>query len=199
LCYQARVILSDREIRARLEAGELQVSPLADLELQLQPASIDLRLADEFIVYKPAQITCLDPQRPETLTAATEKVTVAQDDAFILHPGEFALGSTIERVAIPSDLVARVDGRSSVGRLAVVVHATAGFIDPGFAGQITLELSNLGRVPVRLYPGMRIAQIVLYQLTSAAERPYGPARGSRYQEQSGPIASRLRLDKAPKG
>jgi dCTP deaminase len=188
------VILSDRELRARLQAGDLQVGPISDLELQLQPASIDLRLADEFIVYKPGQLTCLDPQRPETLTAATEKVAIASGDAFILHPGEFALGSTIERVVIPADLVARVDGRSSVGRLAVVVHATAGFIDPGFAGQITLELSNLGRVPVRLYPGMRIAQIVLYQLTSPAERPYGSERGSRYQEQSGPVASRLRLD-----
>jgi dCTP deaminase len=189
------VILSDRDLRKRLEVGDLQVGPLSDPELQIQPASIDLRLADEFIVYKPAQLACLDPQRPETLTAATEKLTVSKDAAFILHPGEFALGSTVERVAIPPDLVARVDGRSSVGRLAVVVHATAGFIDPGFAGQITLELSNLGRVPVRLYPGMRIAQIVLYQLTSPAERPYGTARGSHYQEQSGPVASRLRLDK----
>lgn len=190
------MILSDRELRARLQAGDLQVGPLSDIELQLQPASIDLRLADEFIVYKPAQLTCLDPQRPETLTAATEKLAIAPGEAFILHPGEFALGSTVERVTIPADLVARVDGRSSVGRLAVVVHATAGFIDPGFAGQITLELSNLGRVPVRLYPGMRIAQIVLYQLTSPAERPYGSERGSRYQEQSGPVASRLRLDPA---
>jgi dCTP deaminase len=190
------VILSDRELRARLKVGDLQVGPLSDIELQLQPASIDLRLADEFIVYKPAQLGSLDPQRPETLTAATEKITIPESEAFILHPGEFALGSTIERVAIPPDLVARVDGRSSVGRLAVVVHATAGFIDPGFAGQITLELSNLGRVPVRLYPGMRIAQIVMYQLTSPAERPYGSERGSRYQEQAGPVASRLRLDPA---
>ena len=188
------MILSDRELRGRLEAGDLQVGPLGDPELQLQPASIDLRLSDEFIVYKPAQLKSLDPRRPETLTAATEKIAIPTDEAFILHPGEFALGSTIERVAIPPDLVARVDGRSSVGRLAVVVHATAGFIDPGFVGQITLELSNLGRVPVQLYPGMRIAQIVLYQLTSPAERPYGTQRGSRYQDQSGPVASRLRLD-----
>lgn len=188
------MILSDRELRARLSAGDLQVGPLSDAELQIQPASIDLRLADDFIVYKPGQIACLDPRDPDTLTAATEKIRIAEGNAFILHPGEFALGSTIERVLIPPDLVARVDGRSSVGRLAVVVHATAGFIDPGFSGQITLELSNLGRIPVQLYPGMRIAQIVLHQLTSAAERPYGAKRGSRYQEQSGPVASRLRLD-----
>jgi len=188
------VILSDRELRARLGAGDLQVGPLGDAALQIQPASIDLRLADAFIVYKPGQIACLDPRDPDTLTAATETINIAEGSAFILHPGEFALGSTIERVLIPSDLVARVDGRSSVGRLAVVVHATAGFIDPGFAGQITLELSNLGRIPVRLSPGMRIAQIVLHQLTSPAERPYGTKRGSHYQEQSGPVASRLRLD-----
>ena len=190
------MILSDRDIRSRLERGDLQIAPLQDRELQIQPASVDLRLGNEFIVYKPGQIACLDPRDPATLTAATETVAVAADSAFILHPGEFALGSTVERVAIPRDLVARVDGRSSVGRLAVVVHATAGFIDPGFAGQITLELSNLGRIPVRLYPGMRIAQIVLHQLTSAAERPYGSERGSRYQEQIGPQASRLRLDDA---
>lgn len=189
------MILSDRDLRARLDAGDLQVGPIADLELQLQPASIDLRLANEFIIYKPGQLTCLDPNEPATLTAATETVCVPDGDAFILHPNEFALGSTIERVVIPDDLVARVDGRSSVGRLAVVVHATAGFIDPGFLGQITLELSNIGRIPVRLYPGMRIAQIVLYRLTSPAERPYGAARGSRYQAQVGPVASRLRLDR----
>jgi dCTP deaminase len=188
------MILSDRDIRARLQQGDLKISELVDPELQIQPASVDLRLSDEFLVYKPAQIACLDPRDPVTLSAATERVRIAQNEAFILHPGEFALGSTIERVSIPTDLVARVDGRSSVGRLAIVVHATAGFIDPGFEGQITLELSNLGRIPVRLYPGMRIAQISLQQLSSRAESPYGVARGSHYHNQTGPQASRLRLD-----
>jgi dCTP deaminase len=192
------MILSDRDLRARLAAGDLLVTPLADPELQIQPASIDLRLADEFIVYKPGQISCLDPRNPQTLTAATELVKVGNggEDAFILHSGEFALGSTIERVRIPPDLVARVDGRSSIGRLAVVIHATAGFIDPGFEGQITLELSNLGRIPVKLYPGMRIAQIVLQSMSSPAEVPYGEKRGSHYHGQSGPVASRLRLDRS---
>ena len=188
------MILSDKDLRARLYIGDLKIEPLGDPERQIQPASVDLRLADEFLVYKPAQIACLDPRVPETLHAATERVVVPEGDAFILHPGEFALGSTVERVTIPSDLVARVDGRSSVGRLAIVVHATAGFIDPGFEGQVTLELSNLGRIPVRLYPGMRIAQVVLQQLTSPVARPYGASRGSRYHGQSGPQASRLRLD-----
>lgn len=188
------MILSDKHLLARLAVGDLRIEPLANPELQIQPASVDLRLAAEFLVYKPAQVACLDPRDAGTLGAATERITVPEGDAFILHPGEFALGSTIERVSIPTDLVARVDGRSSIGRLAVVIHATAGFIDPGFEGQITLELSNLGRIPVRLYPGMRIAQIVLHELTSPVDRPYGAGRGSHYHGQTGPQASRIELD-----
>ncbi|HEX2671487.1 MAG TPA: dCTP deaminase [Polyangiaceae bacterium] len=188
------MILSDRDIRARLRDGSLKITGIVDEAQQLQPASVDLRLSAEFLTYKPAQVTCLDPRQPETLTAGTERVTVPEGSAFILHPGEFVLGSTMERVTIPPDLVARVDGRSSVGRLAIVVHATAGFIDPGFEGEITLELSNIGRIPVRLYPGMRIAQVVFQLMTSPAERPYGRARGSHYHEQEGPQASRISLD-----
>jgi dCTP deaminase len=188
------MILSDRDIRARLAAGDLRIHPLVDELIQIQPASVDLRLGPEFIVYKPAEIVCLDPNAPESLGAAAETVRVRDGDAFTMHPGDFALGSTLETVSIPADLVGQVDGRSSVGRLAIVVHATAGLIDPGFTGQITLELSNIGRIPVRLYPGMRIAQIVLQQMTSPAERPYGSERGSSYNLQSGPQVSRLRLD-----
>ena len=191
------MILSDRDIRARLHAGDLKVDPILDERVQIQPASIDLRLSSQFIVYKPGELSCLDPRVPESLHLATERITVREGEGFTLHPGDFALGSTVETVSIPNDLVAQVDGRSSVGRLAVVVHATAGLIDPGFQGQITLELSNIGRIPVRLYPGVRIAQIVLHQLTSAAERPYGQERGSGYQGQSGPQVSRLRLDDLP--
>jgi dCTP deaminase len=187
------MILSDRHIRERLAKGDLELGPLEDPELQIQPASVDVRLGSEFIVYRPSQVACLDPRDPESLTAAAERLTVAPNQGFILHPGEFALGSTIEAVAIPDDLVATVDGRSSIGRLAVVVHATAGFIDPGFRGQITLELSNIGPIPVRLWPGMRVAQIVLHQLSSAADRPYGAARGSAYQGQQGPQVSRIKL------
>jgi len=187
------MILSDRDIRARLKQGDLKVGPLDDPELQIQPASIDLRLGNEFIVYRPAQVVCLDPRDPDSLRLASERIVVPTDQAFILHPGEFGLGSTVEEVEIPIDLVATVDGRSSIGRMAVVVHATAGFIDPGFRGQITLELSNIGPIPVRLYPGMRVAQIVLHQLSSAAERPYGPERGSAYQGQTGPQLSRIKM------
>jgi dCTP deaminase len=187
------MILSDRDIRERLARGDLKIGPLEDPELQIQPASVDVRLGDEFIVYRPSQVACLDPRDPSTLSAAAERLTVAPGQGFILHPGEFGLGATVEEVTIPNDLVATVDGRSSIGRLAVVVHATAGFIDPGFSGQITLELSNIGPIPVRLWPGMRVAQIVLHQLSSPADRPYGPARGSAYHGQRGPQLSRITL------
>lgn len=189
------MILSDRDIRARLAVGDLKIEPILDMHAQLQPASVDLRLSAEFMIYKTGEITCLDPRIPESLSLSTERITVREGEAFTLHPGDFALGSTMETVTIPDDLVGLVDGRSSVGRLAIVVHATAGLIDPGFRGQITLELSNIGRLPVRLYPGLRVAQIVLHTMTSASERPYGEKRGSSYQSQSGPQVSRLRLDK----
>lgn len=189
------MILSDRDIRARLRRGDLVIEPLDDPELQVQPASVDLTLANAFVVYTLPHVPCIDPRDPESVQRYTDTVTVADGDAFVLHPGEFALGSTRERVVIPPDLVARVEGRSSIGRLAVVVHATAGFVDPGFDGRITLELSNLGRLPVKLYPGMRISQIVLDQLSSPAERPYGPGRGSKYQGQTGPVTSRIADDR----
>jgi dCTP deaminase len=188
------MILSDRDIIARLEKGDLVIEPLIDPDLQIQPASVDLRLDNTFVVYKLTHLPVIDPRDPSTITNYTEKVHIEDGDAFILHPGEFALGSTKEWVRIPNDLVARVEGRSSIGRIAVVVHATAGFIDPGFEGQITLELSNLGRVPVMLYPDMRISQVVMQTMTSEALRPYGPARGSKYLGQRGPVISRIATD-----
>ena len=189
------MILSDRDLRARLDKGDFVVDPLDDPELQIQPSSIDLRLSSTFVIYQLPHVPCIDAREPSTVDQYTEAVEIAQGDAFVLQPGEFALGSTYERVEIPPDLVARVEGRSSIGRLAVVVHATAGFIDPGFRGRITLELSNLGRCAVKLYPGMRISQIVLHTMTSPAERPYGEARGSKYQGQEGPVPSRIAHDR----
>jgi dCTP deaminase len=188
------MILSDVDLRARLEAGDIGVEPIEDLELQLQPASIDLRLGSRFAVYRLPQLDCIDTRDREATRDYTETIDIAEGQAFVLHPGEFALGFTLERIRVPRDLVARVEGRSSVGRLAIVVHATAGFIDPGFEGQITLELSNLGRCAVKLYPGMRISQIVFHTLTTPAERPYGTGRGSKYQGQLGPTPSRIGHD-----
>ena len=188
------MILSDRDIKARLAKGDLVVGPLSDPELQIQPASIDMRLAPSFLVFRTSRVPYIDPRAvPEDIT---ERIEIPEGETFTLHPGDFVLGSTIERVTIPHDLVARVEGRSSLGRLAIVVHATAGFVDPGFDGQITLELSNLGRTPVMLHPGMRISQLVLHQMTSPAERPYGAARGSKYNGQMGPTATRIVNDKS---
>jgi dCTP deaminase len=188
------MILSDRDIKERLAKGDLAIEPILDRELQIQPASVDLRLDNEFVVYRLSHVPVIDPRDPETVTRYTHRVEIADGESFTLHPGEFVLGSTAEWVKIPDDLVARVEGRSSIGRLAVVVHATAGFIDPGFEGRITLELSNLGRVAVKLYPGMRISQIVLHEMKNPAERPYGAARGSKYQGQSRPEMSRINVD-----
>lgn len=187
------MVLSDRDIERRLE-GDLVIEPLQDEELQIQPSSVDLRLGGTFRVFKNLHVPYVNPLEDEELEKYTETVELDDDEPFILHPGEFVLGTTLERVEVPPDLVARVEGRSSLGRLAVIIHATAGFVDPGYRGQITLELSNLGPVPVALYPGMRISQIVFEQLSSEAERPYGSGRGSKYQDQEGPIASRITVD-----
>ncbi len=207
------MILSDRDIRERLEAGSLVIEPLDDPELQIQPASVDLRLGREFLEFKQSTIPYINPDSPAQVDkytqrtvvedeADTEQATLEVDDGtnryddgvFILHPDDFVLGTTKERVEIPPDLIAHVEGRSSLGRLAVVVHATAGLCDPGYRGQITLELSNLGTAPVALRPGMRVSQLTFTQLTSTAERPYGNDRGSKYQDQEGPQASRLDRD-----
>lgn len=189
------MILSDKDILARLKQGDLVVDPLDDLQLQVQPASIDLRLGHEFLAFRHPHIPYIDP-RAGPASDYTERIEIPAGGMFVLHPGEFVLGTTYERVRIPADLVAKVEGRSSLGRLAVVVHATAGFVDPGFEGHITLELSNLGRVPVALHPMMRVSQIALHQMSSPAERPYGhPTRGSKYQGQRGPVASRIVQDR----
>ncbi|MFB6283346.1 MAG: dCTP deaminase [Halobacteria archaeon] len=189
------MILSDRDIRERLENGDLTVEPLDDPELQIQPASIDLRLGREFLEFRRSNIPCIHPNSEEETEDYTRKNIVEQGEDYVLHPGDFVLGSTYETVEIPEDLVARVEGRSSLGRLAIVVHATAGFVDPGFRGKITLELSNLGTAPVALRPEeMRISQIVLTELSTAAEVPYGSERGSKYQDQTEPTASRIQDD-----
>lgn len=188
------MILSDRDILERLRRGDLVVDPLDDPDVQVQPASVDLRLGHDFLAFRSPHIAFLDP-RAASGADHMERITIPEGEAFVLHPGEFVLGTTYERVRIPADLVAKVEGRSSLGRLAVVVHATAGFVDPGFEGHITLELSNLGRVPVALHPRMRVSQIALHQLTSPAARPYGhPERRSKYQGQRGPVASRIDQD-----
>jgi dCTP deaminase len=185
------VILSDGTIRKLLATGDIILEPIgAD---QIQPASVDVRLASQIRVLRNHTAACIDPftSQPDL----TEIIDVAEGDPFVLHPGEFVLGSTVETIGLPSDLVARVDGKSSLGRWGVMIHATAGFIDAGFHGQITLELSNVATLPVRLWPGMKIGQISFVRLDQAVERPYGhPELGSKYQGQTGPVASQYRLN-----
>lgn len=196
------MILSDRDIRARLTRGDLKIAPIEDEELQIQPASVDLRLGSRFLLFRSFEsrqnvsehASHIDPRDKDDLQHLMNAATVEEGGYFMLHPLQFVLASTIERVTVPHDIVARLEGRSSLGRLGLVVHATAGYIDPGFEGTITLELSNICIHPIKLYPGMRIAQLSLHELSSAAERPYGAARGSKYGGQDGPEASRIALD-----
>ena len=188
------MILSDTDLLERLAAGDLVVEPIDDLDTQVQPASIDMRLGSEFLEFQRTNIPCIHPHRADEVDEYVRETYVPEGEEFILHPGDFVLGTTKERVEVPDDLVATVEGRSSFGRLAVVVHATAGFIDPGFNGQITLELSNLGAAPVALSPGMRVSQLVFTELKSPSTRPYGADRGSKYQDQRGPRASKIQDD-----
>lgn len=188
-----RVILSDRSIRDAIESGRLGIVPF-DPAL-IQPSSIDVRLDNKFLVFRNTKRAFIDVKQPAD--DLMEMIEVGPEEPMFLHPHEFVLGSTVERVRIPNDLVGRLDGRSSLGRLGVVIHSTAGFIDPAFEGHVTLEISNLANLPIALYPGMRIGQISFSQMTTPAERPYGPARGSKYSGQRVPTASRLYLDFQP--
>lgn len=186
------MLLSDRDLRKELDAGRLVVDPYDPA--MLQPSSIDVRLDRYFRVFDNSKYTHIDPSiQQDELTSLVEQSS--DDEPFVLHPGEFVLGSTFETVSLPDDLAGRLEGKSSLGRLGLLTHSTAGFIDPGFTGHITLELSNVANLPITLWPGMKIGQLCLFQLTSAAEHPYGSARaGSRYQGQRGPTPSRAYLN-----
>ena len=180
------MVLSDRDIQAAVNAGHLIIEPFA--EDALQPASVDIRLGAEFRVFRNHRDSYIDVREP--VANLTELETVEPDQAFVLHPSEFVLGTTLERVQLPDDLVARVEGKSSLGRLGLLVHATAGYVDPGWDGHLTMELSNVANLPIRLYSGMKIGQLSFLRLTSPAERPYGsPGLRSKYQGQTGPTAS----------
>src|SRR6188472_480641 len=181
------VVLSDRTIRRLLEEGRIGIDPYD--ESLLQPSSVDVRVDRLFRVFHNARYPFIDvKQQQEDLT---ELVEIDGDRAFILHPGEFVLGSTLERIVLPDDLVARLEGKSSLGRLGLLIHSTAGFIDPGWDGHVTLELSNVANLPITIYHGMKIGQVSFVQLTEAAEKPYGSGGlGSKYQGQKGPTPSR---------
>jgi dCTP deaminase len=185
------VLLSDRDLRAEIESGRVGVDPY-DPDL-IQPSSIDLRLDRYFRVFQNHRYGHIDPA--EAQEDLTELIEPSGNEPFILHPGEFVLGSTYETVSLPDDLAGRLEGKSSLGRLGLLTHSTAGFIDPGFTGHVTLELSNVATLPIKLWPGMKIGQLCLLRMTSAAEHPYGSAKaGSRYQGQRGPTPSRSYLN-----
>ncbi len=184
------MILSDKSIREAIEGGRLGIEPF-NPEL-IQPSSYDVRLDNKFLVFRNTKRAYIDVKQPAD--DLMEMIEVGMDEPMFLHPHEFVLGSTVERVRIPNDIVGRLEGRSSLGRLGVVIHSTAGFIDASFEGHVTLEISNLANLPIALYPGMRIGQISFSLMTTAADRPYGPARGSKYSGQQVPTASRLYLD-----
>ena len=181
------MILSDRTLREEIAAGRIVLDPFEPANVQ--PSSIDLRVDRYFRVFRNHTSRVIDVKlNQEDLT---ELVEIAEDDCFILHPGEFVLGSTTERVSVPDDLVARIEGKSSLGRLGLLIHSTAGFIDPGFDGHITLELANVANLPITIYPGMKIGQVSFLRMTTSADHPYGSsALGSKYQGQRGPTPSR---------
>ncbi len=185
------MIFSDRTIKKAIGTGRITIDPYE--EEMVQPSSIDIRCDENFRVFENHRYALIDPKTSQA--NLTTSVTATEDHPFILHPGEFVLGSTLEAVGLPDDVVARLEGKSSLGRLGLLIHSTAGFIDPGFAGQVTLELSNVANLPIAIYPRMKIGQISFYEMTTPAEFPYGsPELGSKYQGQSGPTPSQMHKD-----
>ena len=185
------MVLSDRTIREELAKGRIVIRPLD--ESFIQPASVDVRMDDKILVFRNSRRPYIDIR--EQMEDLTEMMEIAPDEPFILHPGEFVLASTLEHIEVPDDLVARLEGKSSLGRMGLLIHSTAGYVDPGWKGHLTLELSNVARLPITLYYGMRIGQISFLRLTTPAERLYGsPSLGSKYQGQQTPTASRMHRD-----
>jgi dCTP deaminase len=184
-------VLSDRDIRASIEAGQVVIRPYDPVDLQ--PSSVDLHLDHSFRVFRNNRYPFIDVRQKQP--DLTELLTIGADEPFILHPGEFVLGQTLEWVELPNDLVARLEGKSSLGRLGLLIHSTAGYVDPGWKGNLTLELSNVANLPIALYFGMKIGQISFFRMTSPVDRPYGsPSLGSKYQGQSEPTASAFHRD-----
>ncbi|MBI4021105.1 MAG: dCTP deaminase [Candidatus Aenigmarchaeota archaeon] len=187
------MILPDHEIRAALQAGTIAIEPLTDPETQIQAAWVDLSLGREFKVFKHTQEPFIDSRQPREYTESVD----AGDRPFTIHPHEFILGITKEKIRIPADLAAYVDGRSSLGRLGVTAHITAGWIDPGFEGRLVLEISNLGKMPVTLYPGMRICKLVFFRLSSPAQVPYNKKKNPKYLHQDTISQSKIHEDARP--
>lgn len=189
------MILSDRDIKQAIEDKKIEIDSADGMHGQvIGPSSYDIRLGKFFKVYKHAHVAILDPINTESFENLTETIEIEDGKPFIVQPGEFVLGVTMEKIKLPDDIVARVEGRSSLGRLGIIIHSTAGFIDPGFEGTITLEITNINKMPVALYPGMRIGQFAFETMTSPALVPYHKKESSKYMGQSMPEESRVNMD-----
>ena len=185
------MLLSDRDITTAISDGRLGIDPFD--EANIQPSSIDVRMDNLFRVFNNSKYTHIDPK--QEMPDLTTMVEVEEGEPFVLHPGEFVLAATLETFSLPGDLAGRLEGKSSLGRLGLLTHSTAGFIDPGFSGHITLELSNVANLPITLWPGMKVGQLALFKMSSAAETPYGSSKlGSKYQGQRGPTPSKAYLN-----
>lgn len=189
------MILSDRDIQKAILLKRIKISPAPDFATQLGSCALDLRLGSRYRVFDHSRTPYIDPQNSKTLSDVTTEIKVKRGEAFTLHPGEFILAVTEEYIEMPDDLAGRLEGRSSIGRLGVVVHSTAATIDAGFRGNITLELANMGRIPVMLYPGMRICSISFEQLSSPAATPYYKKKSAKYAGQKSPEASKIAEEK----
>jgi len=184
------VVLSDGTIRSEIEAGRIVIDPFDPS--MVQPSSVDVRVDRQFRVFHNARYPFIDVRQP--MEGLTELVEIEGDEPFILHPGEFVLGQTLEHVTLPNDLVARLEGKSSLGRLGLLIHSTAGFVDSGFSGNLTLELSNVANLPITIYHGMPIGQLSFMRMDAPVETPYGSDRESKYQGQTEPTPSRYYLN-----
>lgn len=189
------MVLSDRDIRRHIESGKIRITPAVDFSTQLGSCSVDFRLGTRFRVFEHSRFAYIDLRKGVDVDAIMREVEIDQDDTFTLHPGQLVLGMTIESLELAPDLLARLEGRSSLGRLGIIVHGTASVFDPGWVGNPTLELGNVGILPVSLYPGMRICSFTFETLSSPAEVPYTAKRGSKYAHQTGPLASRYAVEK----
>ncbi len=188
-------VLSDKDILEALKQGTLVIdSPRGNIEKEVHASSVDLRLSNTFKVYEHSQIAILDPRKKDGISKMTRTIIADKEKPFIIQPGEFILGVTEEKITVPNNLVVRVEGRSSLGRLGIIVHATAGYVDPGFSGTITLEISNINRLPIALYPGMRFCQIAIEEMTSEVLEPYSKKESSKYQNQVLPQESKIEND-----
>ncbi len=189
------MVLSDRDLKKALKNGKIKITPFPDLETQLGSCSIDLRLGNTFLIFEHSKYPFIDPLNPKK-EGATREITIKDKEAFIVQPGDFVLASTFEHIEIPDNLVGRLEGRSSIGRLGIVIHSTAALFNPGFRGKGVLELGNMGRMPVALYPGMRICSMTFEELSSPSESPYHKKKGAKYAGQKGPGESKIHEEKS---